>query len=405
MIVQGSQALLETTVLARRVFVSATALQVELLATEAEFDALQTAWDQLLAESDQRVFFLNWSWNRLWWRTYAPPESRLFLLACRDAEGNLLGLAPFYWQQRRWAGVPHIRDLNFLGTGAGIKTSEHLDVFARRGFERACAEAFAAFLLQRSDWDRLWLWNIPEQSKVLPHLQRGLGAAARTSLCDQFYYTATDVDWETIKRGWSGQISHNLERQMKKLYKDYAVKFHRVKTPAELEPVLDEFVRLHQMRWTAKGESGSFAYPKFEAFLRTAIRQALAEDRLGFWSLELQGQCVATLLTFIDNGVAHYFQGGFDINYAKYSLGSVMIAQCIQDCIADPAIREFDFMGGGAVYKDSWTKNTRAAYELELFRPGWRAALYQNGLKTRRRLGRVRRALRALFQSPVRQIM
>jgi CelD/BcsL family acetyltransferase involved in cellulose biosynthesis len=213
----------------------------------------------------------------------------------------------------------------------------------------------------------------------------------------------TDEGWETIKRGWSGQISHNLERQVKKLHKDYAVEFHRVKAQVELEAVLDEFIRLHQMRWTTKGERGSFAYPRFEEFLRTAIRQALLEDRLGFWTLKLNGQCTATLVAFIDNGVAHYFQGGFDVNYAKYSLGSVMIAQCIQACVADPAIREFDFMGGGAAYKDSWTKNTRAAYELELFRPGWRAALYQNGLKTRRVLGRVRRAARTRFHSIIGQ--
>src|SRR6185436_12837424 len=103
----------------------------------------------------------------------------------------------------------------------------------------------------------------------------------------------------------------------------------------ELEVALDEFIRLHQMRWTAKGESGSFAYPKFEAFLRTAVSQALSENRLGFWTLKLNGQCAATLLAFIDNGVAHYFQSGFDMNYAKYSLGSVMVAQCIQACVSD----------------------------------------------------------------------
>src|SRR5581483_3569209 len=144
------------------------------------------------------------------------------------------------------------------------------------------------------------------------------------------YYIATDDDWETIKRGWSRQVSHTLERRMNKLHKDYAVEFKRVKTPAELEPALDEFIRLHQMRWTSKGESGSFAYPKFEGFLRTASRQALSEERLGFWTLELNGQCAAALLAFIDNGVAHHFQGGFDVSYAKYSLGSVMMAQCIQ---------------------------------------------------------------------------
>ena len=56
--------------------------------------------------------------------------------------------------------------------------------------ERVFAETCAAFLLERRDWDRLWLWNIPEQSQVLPHLQENdlvitLGAGTITTLSDK----------------------------------------------------------------------------------------------------------------------------------------------------------------------------------------------------------------------------
>ncbi|NOT60965.1 MAG: GNAT family N-acetyltransferase, partial [Acidobacteria bacterium] len=88
------------------------------------------------------------------------------------------------------------------------------------------------------------------------------------------------------------------------------------------------------------------------------------------------------------------FQGGFDPAYHKHSLGSVMVAQCLQDCVSDAAIHEFDFMGGGSAYKDSWTEQTRTALALECFQPGWRTALYRTGLKTRSVLSRARRALR-----------
>jgi CelD/BcsL family acetyltransferase involved in cellulose biosynthesis len=379
---------------------TASALQVRLHDNEAALETLRGEWDELLDHSEQCVFFLRWSWVRTWWHTYAPPGSRLYLLACRDAEGRLVGLAPLYWQERRFAGLPHIRDLNLLGTGAGIKTSEHLDLFARRGFERAVAEACAAFLWHRHDWDRLWLWNVPERSKLFPHLQSALGASARSTVCDRPHYIDTNADWETVKQSWTRKFGHNIERCTRNLHKQYAAEFQRITAPDELEPALEEFIRLHQLRWHAKGQSGSFAYPKFEAFLRTTMQQALHEGRLGFWTFKLDGKCVATLLAFIDNGVAHYFQGGFDMEFAKHSLGSVMVAQCIQACVNDPAIREFDFMGGGAVYKDSWTKTVREAYELELLRPGFRSLLYTTGQKTRRILSRLRRALRARWQTP-----
>ena len=363
----------------------------------SDLAALRAEWDELLDHSDQCVFFLRWSWVHLWWQNYAPPHSRLYLLTCRDGTGRLVGLAPLYCQQRQFAGVPHIRDLNFLGTGVGIRISEYLDVFTRRGFEGPCAEVFAGFLLQRSDWDRLWLWSIPGRSKFLPHLKTALGITARAHLCDRSHRIDTANDWETAKRSWSRQFSHKIDRCTRILYNEYAAEFCRVETLAEVDPALNDLIRLHQMRWRAKGESGSFAYPKFEAFVRAAVPRAFQDGRLGFWTLKLRGQCAATLLAFIDNGVAHYFQSGFDMEYAKYSLGTVMFAQSIQACVSAPGIREFDFMGGDAAYKDSWTRDVRDAYELELLRPGARTLLYLTGQRTRRVLARARRLWRERF--------
>ncbi|MBI1765642.1 MAG: GNAT family N-acetyltransferase [Acidobacteria bacterium] len=377
---------------------SAAALQVQVHHDDAALDALCEDWEELIEHCAQSSFFLTWSWVRLWWQTYAPPQSKLYLLTCRDSENRLIGLAPFYWQQRRFCGVPHLRDLNFLGTGAGLKTSEHLDLLARRGCERLFAETCAAFLLQRRDWDRLWLWNIPEQSKTLSHLQPAFGQAARVGVCDHPHHLDVSADWETTQQNWTRKFGSNNDRCARNLQKQFATEFRRVETESELETGLDDFVRLHQMRWQAKGASGSFAYPRFESFLRAAMRQALRENRLAFWTYKFDGKCVATLVAFLHNGVAHYFQGGFDMEYARHSLGSVMLTHCIRDCVTDPHLREFDFMGGGAAYKDSWTKTTRAAFELEVFRPTLGTLLYTTGMKTRKLLSRARRAVRARLQ-------
>jgi CelD/BcsL family acetyltransferase involved in cellulose biosynthesis len=377
---------------------TASTLQVQVHQDDEALDALRVEWEELLEHCAYSSFFLTWSWVRLWWQTYAPPQSKLYLLTCRDSGKRLIGIAPFYWQQRTFAGVPHLRDLNLLGTGVGIKTSEHLDLLARRGHERVFAEACALFLLQRHDWDRLWLWNVSEQSRILPHLQEALGQQAHVSVCDHPHYIDVSADWETTQQSWTRKFGNNIERCARNLQKQYATEFRRVETTSELEIALDEFVRLHQIRWQAKGASGSFAYPKFEGFLREAMRQALRENRLAFWTYHLDGKCVATLLAFLHNGVAHYFQGGFDMEYARHSLGSVMVAQSIRACVEDPQIYEFDFMGGGATYKDSWTRTTREAFELELFRPTLATMLYTIGMKTRKVLGRVRRALRMRLQ-------
>ena len=397
---QSSLALAEPITPVPLKLVSASALRVQLHHDDAALEALHYEWDELLDHSAQDSFFLRWAWVRLWWDTYAPPGSRLYLLTARDDAGKLLGLAPLYWQPRRFFGIPHLRDLNFLGTGIAIKSSEHLDIFARRGFERAAATAFAEFLRQRSDWDRLWLWGISGQSKMLSSLQEAFGEQLQTRCCDRRYYVATDSDWESVKQGWSGPIAHSLERYLKKLRQDYTVEFDRVETAAELETAFADFIRLHQARWTAKGESGAFRYPKFEAFLRTASQQALHQDRLRFWQLRLNGETTAVLLAFLNQGVVYGLQSGFDIKLQKYSLGSILIAYCLQDAVNDPQIRQFDLMGGNSTYKSSWTSISCEAYELEIFRSGFRTLLYLGGTKTRKLLSHLRRAARNHLQRP-----
>src|SRR6185295_5271604 len=130
-------------------------VRASVLTDDLDFDAIAQEWDRLLDQSDQRVFFLRWAWNRLWWRLLRPPDSQLFIIACRDDYDTLVGLAPFYLRQRRTAGIPHLREILFLGTGIYAQTSEYLDIVARRGYEGAVVGAIVEYLENRDDWDSL----------------------------------------------------------------------------------------------------------------------------------------------------------------------------------------------------------------------------------------------------------
>ena len=346
----------------------------------------------MLEKNSTRSHFLRWSWSRLWLHCYAPAGSELYLLICRDVAGKPAGLAPLYMRPRRFCGVTVLRELNFIGTGVGLHTSEHLDLLALPGAERPVAEAVARFLLGRQDWDRIWLWSWPARSASLPELQRFMAATVRE--CDRVHYINTNCDWESVRAGWSRKFRYNVERSVRVLGKRNVACFERVTTREALESALNDFVGLHQKRWISKGHAGSFTLPRFEEFMRAAIREAFNAGQLRFWLYRLDGQCVASLVAFVDNGVAHYFQGGFDPAYAKYSLGSVMLLHCVRDCAADPAVREFDFMGGGSAYKDKWTNLTRVNVEFECLRPGWRATSYRYGARVWRTLRRLLRSVR-----------
>ena len=375
-----------------------SAHHAEVVTDEAGFARLAREWDELLDASEQRVYFLRYGWNRLWWQKLRPAGARLFVITVRDG-GRLAGLAPFYLRERRTAGIPHVRDLLFIGTGIYAQTGEYLDLIARRGHEREVAEAVAALLLRSQDWDRLCLNEIPAASLILPHLRRALGDDAEVHLAGRSHYITTTGDWEDVLANLSGATRKNLLYETRRLFRSQACRLRRVETDDELEAALDALVRLHQARWNAKGEPGSFAIPGFEGFLRDTARRSLREDRLRMWTLEADGRMAAALIGFYDNGMVHYFQAGFDPQLARLSVGRVMLGLCIRDCVADESVCLLDFMGGNNAYKDEWTQAVRETVALTCLRPGVRAMTY-TGMRRAARLGKS--LLKAALPSAVR---
>jgi CelD/BcsL family acetyltransferase involved in cellulose biosynthesis len=360
---------------------SALATRLSLHRTEVITDAagyarLAREWDELLDQSAQPVYFSRCGWNQLWWQTFRPPAAQLFIITVRDSSGRLAGLAPLYLRERRTAGIPHVRELMFIGTGVYVHTGEFLDLIARRGDERQVAEAVAGFLVQSSAWDRLCLNEMPASSVVLPHLCAALGNSASIHQASRAHFISTIGNWESVLANLSRSTRKNLLYETRRLFNSHACQFRRVAITDDLETAMDALVRLHQARWNARGEPGSFTIPGFELFLRDAARMSLRDHRLRMWTLDVDGDVAAALIGFYDNGIVHYFQAGFDPALARLSIGRVMLGLCIGDCVADDGVREFNFMGGNNAYKDAWTPSCRETVTLTCLRSGVRALAY-----------------------------
>jgi CelD/BcsL family acetyltransferase involved in cellulose biosynthesis len=336
----------------------------------------------------------------MWWRVFKPRGSRLLIITCRDDEGRLAGLAPFYVRQRKTAGIPHVREVMFLGTGIYAQTSEYLDVVARRGYEKEVAETVAEYLRQSKEWDRLHLKEVPLGSRVMGYLREAIGEGAEVSECNRSHHIDATTDWDSFKQSLSRSTRKHLTRQTRRIFETYDCRFKRVDREEDIERAMDALVRLHQARWRSKGEPGSFAIPGIEELLRGAARESFYEGRLRLWTLELNGEIAAVRLAFFDNGVVHAIQGGFDPAYTKESLGSVMLGMCIRDCIEDETVREYDFMGGTDSYKDWWTKSGRETVTLTCMRSGIRPFVYSS-------IGRAKGAgksfLKAIVPQPIRR--
>src|SRR5688572_32659558 len=108
-------------------------------------------------------------------------------------------------------GIPCARELSCIGMGIELKTSEYLDMIARRGAEVAVANAIAAFLLSCDDWDRLMVDKIPSHSPFLEYLADTFGHDAAWTRCDRAPFVDTSIPWADYKKSLGRSMRRNVE--------------------------------------------------------------------------------------------------------------------------------------------------------------------------------------------------
>jgi CelD/BcsL family acetyltransferase involved in cellulose biosynthesis len=382
-------------------------LETHVITDEPDFDRLADEWDQLLDNSAQRVYFLRQSWGRSWWRNLAPKGATLHIVSCRDGGGRLLGIAPLYRRRHRVLGIPYLRELVLIGTGIEFKSSEYLDVIAHRGHERAVAEAIADCLQRRQDWDRIWMYQVPSESPMWPHLVNAFGSRKSRVAGESAAYIDTSVSWEDYKRSLGRSMRRNVEYYARRLFKTHECEFRRIDSRPEALAALTILARLHQSRWRAAGHPGVFGAPTVSSLLEDAVREEFDADRIRLWTLSIDGEVQGALIGFLDNHVLHYFQKGFNPNFTKEDLGTALLSLCVRDCFEDPKIHAFDFMSGGGQYKKLWAREERTTetfvfeqVNLRARLHGWLGSLREGTTKVYRLLAPtwLRDARRDLYQ-------
>jgi CelD/BcsL family acetyltransferase involved in cellulose biosynthesis len=351
-------------------------LSAEVITTNAAFARLEHEWDGLLDESDQQVYFMRWGWTHLWWTHLAPAGGELRIVACRSEDGALVGVAPFYLRRLRSLWMVDVRELLFLGTGVTLKTSEFLNIAARRGHEQAVARLVASVLKQRADWDRIWCCRVPGEAPVLQEFMSALAEKSTSRPYENAPYIDTSAGWAHYKSSLGRSMRRNVDYYSRRLFKKYSCEFARVESADALDHALDALVRLHVTRWEAQGEVGSLADPVFETFLRQAVHHSLAVGKLRLWTLKIDASIEAVLVGFLDSGILHYFQKGHNPDFSKDDLGTAMVALCVRDCCDDDAVQAFDFMSGGAAYKTMWARHSRETALSEVSRSNIRTLAF-----------------------------
>ena len=189
-----------------------------------------------------------------------------------------------------------------------------------------------------------------------------------------------------------GKRDARFRRRLRQLERDFTVRFARAGTEAERRQAISILVALHNGRWEPRGGSTAFHTPELVDFHHDLSRLCLDRDWLRLYVLWLDDRPAAALYGFSYRGKFYFYQCGFDVAYARYSVGLVTMGLSIAEAIADGAA-EFDLLHGDERYKFLWARTARPLTGIELYPPSVLGAIS----RTAGDVGRAARALGRAF--------
>ena len=157
-----------------------------------------------------------------------------------------------------------------------------------------------------------------------PHLVSDLdGDAYLTATLSQHHYR----ELRRLRRRLSelGQLEYRVARQ-----------------PEEVRQAMETFLALEASGW--KGRRGTaMAIDRYQAaFAREAAHRLAQDDMCRVHALHLNGRSVASLVVFVESGVAYTWKTAYEEDLARFSPGAVLMMDVTRTHLEDPTIEITD---------------------------------------------------------------
>ncbi len=350
-------------------------LNIELVPPSLWLDRLVPAWENLLERSASATVFLSPAWILSWWRHFQD-DRYAHLLAAWDQDGRLCGLAPFYLRRLHAPGFGNSFTLGFMSDSE--VGSEYLGMLTLPECEDDFVNALACELQGR--WVLADLRGLKESGALPQRIVEAFGAQ-RTNRLYQERHPCSIIhlpfDYDIYLSSLPQKFRSNIRYRTNKVRKNFDVRLIVTTKEEEIEPHLHCLFAMHQARWRAEGNIGSFYDPRKCAFYREVSTAFLRKGWLRFYHLEVDGVIRASQFGFAFRGVMHSLQEAFDHEFSPRGisgLGIVLRAMVIRESIAE-GLRAYDFLGGTEEYKLRWGTTPQYTQRVRIGAPGFKGAL------------------------------
>jgi len=179
------------------------------------------------------------------------------------------------------------------------------------------------------------------------------GPQWRTIIKPSFYF-----DLRRVRAEGAEPITHlgdSTRKTIRQNHRDLGtVEVDWSETPRQAEEYFAELVALHQSRWQALGEAGSFASRPFREFHLDLLHQLVPQGRAAMVRVRTGGKTLGCTLLHIDQNRALVYQCGWTTETAAKSPGVIKDYCSLSECLRR-GFDAYDFMAGDSIHKRRMT--------------------------------------------------
>lgn len=336
--------------------------------TEQDFAGMRDVWNTVLEGSVTNEVYLSWEWVHSWWEVFRSGSRVLYILLGKNANSEIVGIAPFYVEQGRKPGSPGRNTLRFCSSRETYP--DHLDLIIAKGQEHAFPAAVLAYLNEHeSEWDVLQLDGIEEHAVIKRYLTGAGNGSSHAYIVDAVpesecpYLPIRESYGEFIK-SFSRNKRNNLQRKRKSLLEKE--QYHYGIADIEQDGAVRHFrelFALHGERAKRKGIRSDFTGEQVRSFHELFITRTSGAKKPLIAYLAKGDQYLVLHYCIKHNNKYYIYQTGISPEGESKSAGAVLLSLLIEQAF-DEGSREFDFSRGRQDYKYYWTDNARRNYSL-----------------------------------------
>ena len=362
--------------------------------------------DPLLADSDRWNAlsdgnpFRQTQWLAPCWRNLGCDDQNVsgqlhepVIVLATDHAGELHGALPLY---RRNGG----RTLGIMSDGSAC--GDFLGPLCSAPDRLETARSIGSYVGKIASspvdgWDRLDFDGGVEGDETFVAFIEGLRAAGCTTHVSsrmQCWRRTKEATWDDHLRRHGKTQRRRMRKWLKKIDGPEGITRCVADTTQQFESLVNDVIDLHQKRWIAVGEPGSFADPQFRQFAIEMMLEFHAQDRAIVNAIAIDGKTIAGELILIgENRVGYTYSAGYDIDHADLEPGRIVAIDTIHHMYHDePRFDAVDFMRGDEPYKKRFASQSARLYHLQAFAPEMpakiRSAAYRTNFQVKQWLRR-----------------